>query len=452
MWSRADDRVRALSASKIGAGVLVSYANTATSIVCNFIIVPIYLRYIREVDYGVWMTVSAVVTYLGLLNFGIAQATANYFGAAVARDDGAEQKRVLATGFWSYASVVAGALAILFLAGPLLPWHLLFKGSEGLSETTRWVLLLAPTCFLVELPFTLFSACLRSIGRIHLEQSIAIGQGIAKVTVAFAYLAAGGSLPGLIVALSCTNLAVHCAAYLTLRRELPGTSVRVKYFDKRLRRQMAAPSFFFLVLQISGAIGMSADVMVISAKLGAEHVVPYALAQKVMLLAVGAVAATSANYAPSFLRAYSLGAVRQLRALFRKAMLISVAMGSMASLALLAIGPFFIPLWVGEKNYVGFFPLSMMVGFVAIQMVLIPCDSLLTATGNHRSYALFTFWEAMINLTLSILLVSRFGVAGAAMGTVIARLIGAGPIMLWKSLRLVRLPQPDSVPLTATEA
>src|SRR5436190_847788 len=101
------DRARALPdlfkqvwRSRITAGVVASYANTGVGMVTNFVAIPIYLKYLGREDYGLWMTISGVVLYLGFLNFGITQSTENHFGAAVVRKNEKEQNEVLSTGFW----------------------------------------------------------------------------------------------------------------------------------------------------------------------------------------------------------------------------------------------------------------------------------------------------------------------------------------------------------------
>src|SRR5262249_35989970 len=149
------------------------------------------------------------------------------------------------------------------LAAPWLPWHLLVKGQAQLSYTAKLVLIILPITFLLELPLTLFAACLRNIGKIHLQQAMAALQSVAKVVVSFLYLSSGGSLTGLILALSATNIFCYLGTYAVLRKHLPGLSVGLRCFDQTLCRQMVVPSFFFLVLQLSGAIAFGTDAVVI---------------------------------------------------------------------------------------------------------------------------------------------------------------------------------------------
>ena len=434
------DKLKGLWRSRITAGVVASYANTGVGMVTNFVAIPIYLKYLGREEYGLWMTISGVVLYLGFLNFGITQATENHFGAAVVRQNREEQSRVLSTGFWWYLSIVSGAILIVAAVEPLLPLQALIKGADGLVATTRRVFLVTSACYLLELPFRIFPGCLRNIGKIDVQQWLGAAQALAKVIVAFGYLALGGSIVGLIVAISVTNIAFYAASYVIMRRELPHLSLGVRHFDSSLRKDMAGPSFFFFLLQVSGAICVSTDAVVISSKLGTEQVTPYSIAQRIGTLAIALVTTISTNFGPSFLRAYSKGALTELSALFKRAMLISIGVGSALTAVLLLAGPWFIPFWVGDKNYVGFLPYLLIMAFVLMQMVLNPCDRLLTITGNHRTYAVFAFIEALVNLGLSIALVDRFGVAGVVMGTLVARVFIAAPVMLWQSWRLLRGP------------
>jgi O-antigen/teichoic acid export membrane protein len=438
MPSSITEQVQALRRSRVGIGVLASYANTGTSFLCNFLVVPIYLKYLGRDDYGLWITVSGLVAYLALLNLGIAQTTANHLGEAVARNDKERQSHILSTGFWFFTAVALTAELAAVLGAPWLPWHLLVKGQTQLSDTAKLVLIILPTTFLLELPLTLFSACLRNIGKIHLQQAMAALQSVAKVVVSFLYLSSGGGLTGLILALSATNILCYLGTYALLRKHLPGLSVGLRYFDRMLCRQMVVPSFFFLVLQLSGAIAFGTDAVVISARLGVEQVAPYAVAQRGVFQIVALISAISTNFGPLFLEAYSRRAASELRRLFKRAMLLSVGIGSLASVALLVAGPILIRLWIGKENYVGFFPYAMLVAWCFFQMVLYPCDSLLILTGNHRVYAIFAFWEAVLNLGLSISLAPILGVGGVALGTLIARLLGSGPVMLLQSLKVIK--------------
>ena len=145
--------LRRVARSRITAGVLASYANQAASAASNFLILPLYLRYLGAERYGLWVTISGIVAYFGLLNFGVVQTTANRFGSAfVARNEALS--RVLASGFWSFARTIGIAALVAAAASPWIPWQVLFRGSEALRMS-----------------------CLRLLARQRLRQDVAVRQG-----------------------------------------------------------------------------------------------------------------------------------------------------------------------------------------------------------------------------------------------------------------------------------
>jgi len=73
-----------------------------------------------------------------------------------------------------------------------------------------------------------------------------------------------------------------------------------------------------------------------------------------------------------------------------------------------------------------------------VQMVLTPCDQLLVSTARHKEYALASVWEAVISLAGGLVAGPVWGVAGVAWVRLGGRLIGAGPVMVWRSVGILR--------------
>jgi O-antigen/teichoic acid export membrane protein len=426
------------------SGIFASYANTFVSMGCNFIVIPLYIHYLGAEQYGLWLTASALTAYLGLVNLGITQTTANCFGAAVARKGHGEASRYLATAFWFYIKVVIVLSLLILTTGPWLPWTTLFKGSSALAEGARPLLLVASLSFLFELPFSIFGACLSSIGRIKAHQQSLVFQSIVRLATSFLCVTVGVRLLVLVVLLSLTNVLTSCLHFWLLRKAVPGVSAGRTHVDKALQRTMTNPSFLFFVLQMSAAIAFSTDVLVISTRLGTALVSAYSISQRLAFLAIGMVSTITSNYQPLFLEAYIKRDHVRLRALFLQCTWLSALLGITAALSLLVVGPFAIRLWVGKANYVGWFPFSMQVALVAVQVILMPAHGLLTVTNHHKRYAYSAAWEAVLNLGLSILLAGPLGVGGVAMATLAARLLGAGPVLLLESRKLLRFPEAAS--------
>ena len=423
--------------SRIARGIAASYVNTAVGIVCNLVLVPLYLRALGRDEYGLWMAVSGLVAYLTLLNLGMAQTISIQFARAVARKELPQASRVLATGFWTYAGFAAVALTLLLAIGPWLPWDIFVKGGPGLEQQITIVLLAAAAGFLVELPLGVFAACLSAVGRVDVQQAVAVAQNLVRVLVALAFLGTGGSLAGLILVLSLVNVLACGLQYACLRHEIPGITLRPKLWTGELARAMRRPSAHYFLLQIAAAVIFGSDTVLISSLLGTGLVAPYAIAQRAAL-ALGVASTISLNFAPSFVETHARGDLPGLRNRFRQALAISVAAGVLASVGFAVAGPGFIRWWVGPANFVGASAFAAITGLMLVQMVLNPCDQLLVSTGRHNEYAVAAAAEAVITLVGGLLAAPVWGVAGIAWVRLLGRLVGAGPVMAWRTAALLR--------------
>ncbi|HEY0245525.1 MAG TPA: hypothetical protein VGC01_08190, partial [Mucilaginibacter sp.] len=50
---------------------VTSYLSIIISIITNFVLLPVYLKYFGADDYGAWIVINTFVQYLALANFGI---------------------------------------------------------------------------------------------------------------------------------------------------------------------------------------------------------------------------------------------------------------------------------------------------------------------------------------------------------------------------------------------
>jgi O-antigen/teichoic acid export membrane protein len=369
---------------------------------------------------------------------GLAQSTANGFGAAVALGRPAEAARVLATGFWAFSRVVGIALAVTLLVGPFVPWGLLIKGSAEVRAIAPWIIVATAVMFLVELPLSLFGACLRSIGFLHVQQGVAVAQTVSRTLAAGLHLWNGGGLLGLILLLGGINLATHAVLLAVLRRRVAGITLAPAAWDAALARDMHSSGFFFLLLQIAGAASYGAPPLVISAALGTAAVAPYAVAQRLVHIATSLTSAITAGFGPELLSAHARGRLAALQAGFRRSSVLCAGVGAMAAVVLWTQGEAFITWWVGTANFMGTPALRWLAVGVLVSAALQTPDALLIVTGRHRRYALAAVWEATLEVGLALWAVGPWGIAGVLAATVASRCAGTTPVLLAEANRLLQ--------------
>lgn len=427
---------RRVGKSPISTGVAASYANTLVALATNLVAIPVYVRLLSKADYGLLLTVMSLTAYLPLLNLGISRTTSNRFAEAHAAGEGERANRILATGFWTYVRITAVALVVVLLAIWVLPVERLFRGYGDVTRIRVFVSV-AAGLLLVELPLTIFPACLRATGHISRQQNLLSVQLLGRFAVSIVAVVLWGDITILVALLGVVNIVVDLVQWQSLRKRFDALRFPAHLRDSRLARELRAPSAYYLLLDVGSVVLFGCDAIVISITLGPGAVTSYVLAQRLVLM-VGAVPAEIAhNYGPRFIRDRGAGDEEALQRDCCQAFCLCIWVGSGLLLLVAVLGRPFLDLWVGPSNYVGDSAFRFLLAMLALQVLLYPLDTLLVVLGRHKRYALGTAAEAVLNLTLSLILVRSMGVAGVALGTVLARLVTATPIMAGEASKVL---------------
>jgi O-antigen/teichoic acid export membrane protein len=153
-----------------------SYIAKALTILTGFVSVPLTIAYLGAERYGVWLTISSLLVWVALTDFGVAgNALVNVLSEAVGNDDRAAARQYAASAFWALVTIALMMGAAFMAAFQLIPWRAVFRVSDAISTqeldlTCALVLIL----FVINLPLTLQ----RSIYDAHQEGYLANIWGI----------------------------------------------------------------------------------------------------------------------------------------------------------------------------------------------------------------------------------------------------------------------------------
>jgi O-antigen/teichoic acid export membrane protein len=422
-----------MTTNRIVAGTAVTYLNTGISLLCNLILVPMYLYYLGKEPYGLWLVVLSIVSYLGLSNFGIAQSVSNFVASANAKQDYEGIRAIVATGFWLYVIIIL--LAIIFVSGLVLlaPLDSLIKVSSSLKGVVTPVLIISSLFFLLRLPLTIFRVTLRSLNLIYKEQLFQIMFTVIQFVGVAVILLSGIGIIGLSVVYGGVGILSGVVLFIYLRFIVPDISLSSKFADKKIVKKLMTPGGYFFVLQIAGVLIWSTDNIIISAVLGTAAVALYAVAFKVFMLTIGIVSVITSNMLPTITAAYAVNNIEYLSDLYIKALKLCVGLGLLALFLLISVGPDLMIKWIGVENYVGNTTFYLFICLIFISIILWPSDAILIGTTQHRGYAIMTFIEGIINVLLSIWWIHIWGVAGVAAATLTARLATNGWFMFYRA-------------------
>ena len=411
-----------MSTNRILSGSLASYLNTAVSMVSNLVLVPMYLLYFGKEEYGLWLLVLSIVSYLGFSNLGIAQSVSNFVASTNAKNGYDNIKSIVATGFWIYVLIIILAMIITIGMVLIIPLEDYLNVPESLKHVFIPVLVISSAFFLLKLPLTIFNVTLRSLNLIYKEQLFLLLFTVIQFIGIIAVLWNDVGLVGLSVVYGVTGLLTGIVLYVYLNRIISGFSVSIEFASKAMAKKLIVPGVYFFILQLAGVLIFSTDNIIISVFNGVEYVASYAIAFKVVWITIGIASVITASMLPSISAAYALDNNELLSNLYTKALKLCFGLGFLATVIMIDIGPDLIIMWVGIDNYVGDTTFYFLICLIFISIILWPSDAILVGTTQHHGYALMAVVEAFINLALSIWWIQIWGVAGIAAATLTARL------------------------------
>src|SRR5579871_566674 len=91
------------------------------TIVISLVSVPLTIHYLGPERYGVWLTISSILVWLALTDFGLAgTALINVISEAHGRDDKRTAQEYVASAVWCLTGIAAALGLITYLCFPLI--------------------------------------------------------------------------------------------------------------------------------------------------------------------------------------------------------------------------------------------------------------------------------------------------------------------------------------------
>lgn len=119
---QSKERYRRAALTALGA-----LASKGVTLLTLLVSVPLTVEYLGAERFGLWMTISGLVAFLNLLDFGLGNGVLNQVVEANGRGDLRSAHAAVSSGFFLLCGLAAGLLVIFLAAYPFLPWPALLN-------------------------------------------------------------------------------------------------------------------------------------------------------------------------------------------------------------------------------------------------------------------------------------------------------------------------------------
>lgn len=401
-------------------GVMTLMARGMTMAI-GLITLPLTAHYLGKERFGLWLTLSSFIAWVGIADLGLSNSLINALAKADGGDDRNQAREAVASAFWITSLVALMLIAVGMIVLPLVHWPGVFNVSA--AEATREItptLIVILICGALRLPASIIGCVYHGYQEGYVYQ---LWNGLSGLLGAVGLITAiklEAGLPWLAAAFLASMLLADLLSAIYLfgwRREwlLP----RWRYFRWQQSQQLLQQGGQFWIAGMSAVLMLQMDLFIVSVLFGAGAVAGLGTTMRLFAL-VGA--AQIAFVAPLW-AAYGEAAARRdfhwLAQTFSRSIKISLLWALPAAAVMFIAMPWLFKLLV-PADVTADWHLRLAVMVTEILNVVARCIStLLNGLGVLRSQMIFGPIGGAVNLLLSWLLAQWLGVPGVAWATAI---------------------------------
>ncbi len=406
----------------------------------SFLVIPLYLSYLTDISYGIWITISSVLNWFNFFDLGMGHGLRNKFAEAKAKGENELARKYVSTTYALLGLVAAGVMLIFLVVHLFVDWSLVFAAPPEIGpevNRTVWILfaLFCPQ-FVAQLIKMIVTADQRpavanlinsTVNILQLLGLFLFTQFIPPSLDRLALLMGGISLGVPLLA----NFILFSTRYKAYRPTIPTV-------DFKLSKDLMGLGFTFFVMQGAALVVFMTDSLIITQVLGPDQVPAYNTSFRYFNLATVFFGLVTTPFWSAFTDAYVKKDFGWIRKMLSR--LIRVWYGFAAVCVLLYfLAPTIYGWWIkGELVIARELDLVMMLMVLTTAFVTI-YGTFLSGVGKLRLSLSHAVVVMVINIPLSIYL-AKIPSLGSA-GVMLASLLGTAlrlffqPVQTYKILK-----------------
>ena len=423
--------------SRVGHNAVLNFLGLAVPLALAFFIMPIAARHLGPARFGLLGLAWAVTEYLTLFDLGLGRALVKFVADALEHNSSDLGEIVsLSMAAQLLAGIVGGLL--FALAAPLLVSRV-FRIAPELAVEAKSVFQVVGVSVPVVLLISGQRAVLEGAQRFDLSAILKMLSSIAALTIPAVGAVIGASLPSILLVVLVSRVVMCFAFALAIRRALPDLKwVRSK--DWQVLRRVLSFGGWVLVSNTVNPLLVYFDRFALGTIVGLAAVgfytAPYEGVTRILLVPVSLLG----SLLPALTAIEARGDRTRFAELAASSQRILMTVMAVPLAVILVFAPQILNGWLGAQYALqSATALRILAAGVFANALATTFFVMLYAKGRPDLPAKFHLMELVVHIPLTIFLIRRFGVAGAA-GAWTTRVTLDMCLLLWAAARTSRRP------------
>lgn len=392
------------------------------NMVVSFALVPLTINYLNPTKYGIWITLTSVITWFGFFDVGLGHGLRNKFAEAIANNDHVLARKYVSTTYAVLIIIIISFLLLFYLINPFLEWGVLLNVQEDLQLAGELKLLavIVFTFFGLNFVFQLINTILTADQQpSKAALNDLVGKFLSLVLIWILVKTTNSSLINLGIVLSGSPVFILAIVSITFfNKNYIKYKPSVSFVDFTKAKDLLNLGVKFFIIRISAILLYSTNNIIIAHLFGPEKVTPYSIAMSyfnVLLLLFNIIVSP---FWSAFTEAWVKKEIEWIKSTMKKLFYFWLAL-SVFGLVMLLISNFVYEIWIGDKVSIPF-SLSML---VCIWILFISWNGVfsqfLYGVGAIKIQAYLVIIISLINVPLAIFLGNLWGIEGILLANIL---------------------------------
>jgi O-antigen/teichoic acid export membrane protein len=406
---------------------LFNSGSWGVTVLVNLAAIPLFLRYLGVEGYGIYLLLTGLFGYFGLLDFGLSDGVIKYVSHHYELEDYPAVTESLNAAL--LVQLIAGAVGVFLLCTfnrQII--QLLHVSSVLVGMATRGIYISAAG-FFCKMLLNTFNAVLKGLQRFDMLAKTTIGFSLATTITAVCTLIAGGGLLQLVIVTAFMTVVNLATVVILVFRYVPHCRLTLRARREPVRALFSFGAYTFIT-RVAGALNSYFLQVVVAVILGAGAVAYFAVPLRLTTAMEAGLSSLVSVIFPYVSALNARGNLASLRKLYSYASKYVVALSAPPYLFVILFSRQILRIWLGyDFADKGWLVLSLLAGSSLLGIwTMVPANTVF-GTGNTKIAAIFSSIVVGLNLLFSVLLTREMGIRGAALAVLISA--AQGPVFIW---------------------
>lgn len=408
------------------------------SMLISLISAPIMLHHVNRADYGVLLTLTSIVSWVGLMDVGLGNGLRNKLPEFLANKDFRSAKKVVSSCYATLAIYVGILITIFLLISPFVNWLGVLNSPTSDAEEIRDLANIVFVAFCIQFLLGLMNSILFAY-QMPAFQSVFtfVGQVLSLVALVFQIYIFDITSVFQIGAVNClmTPFVLFLGSiwlYRTKLKEIAPSFGCVKFNSVG---SILSLGMKFFVIQMITIVLFQANSIIIAKVVSPEAVVEYNLAFKyvsllTMIFNIAITPVWSAT-TDAYVRK-DFAWIKKTLLQSKKICLVTISIG----LVMLAVSNYVYSLWLGKGAIdISYYTTGLILLYISFEMLYKVYGTIINGTGKVFAQIIITGIIAIIYIPMAIIGGKLFGLSGVLISNVIVFMLN----YVWSKIQCTKI-------------